>query len=265
MSKATTTTSAATAAGLTRFSQIVTGKTPSPPRILLYGTEGIGKSTFANTAPSPIFIPVEDGLGRIDCAHFPPAESFAEVEQSLNEIGAEQHDYHMVVVDSVDALERLIWTATSERCGSHNIEDVGGGYSKGYTQALMEWQRFVRALDMLRIYKGMGIILIAHCKIEKFEDPESAAYDRYSPKLNKHASGLLTEWADAVLFATRRVRVSAEDRGFGRKRNVAAPIGADGGERILRCIGGPACVAKNRYGMPAELPLDWEEVEKYLL
>ena len=109
----------------------------------------------------------------------------------------------------------------------------------------------------LVIDRGMAVICIAHAKIEKFEDPESSAYDRYLPRLHKHAAALVCEWSDAVLFATRKFRTQSEDAGFNRKRTIAHAIGRDGGERILRCVGGPSCVAKNRYGISDELPLSW--------
>ncbi len=102
------------------------------------------------------------------------------------------------------------------------------------------------------------VFLIAHAKVEKFEDPEASAYDRYSPRLHKHASALITEWCDAVLFATRRFTTRSEDAGFGRQRAIAAPVGAGGGERILRTTGGPSCVAKNRYRLKPEIPLSWD-------
>jgi hypothetical protein len=104
----------------------------------------------------------------------------------------------------------------------------------------------------------MVVLLIAHAKVERFEDPETSAYDRYSPRLHKHAAALVTEWCDAVLFATRRFTTRSEDAGFGRQRAIAAPIGASGGERILRTVGGPTCVAKNRYRLAPELPLSWD-------
>ena len=103
----------------------------------------------------------------------------------------------------------------------------------------------------------MVVLCIPHTKIEKFEDPEATAYDRYSPRLHKHACSLVCEWADAVMFATRKIRVQTEDAGFNRKRGVAFGIGKDGGERMLRTIGGPSCVAKNRYSLPEQLPLSW--------
>ena len=103
----------------------------------------------------------------------------------------------------------------------------------------------------------MCVILLAHAKVEKFEDPEATAYDRYSPRLHKHAAALICEWCDAVLFATRKIRTQTEDAGFNRKRTIANAIGKGGGERILRCIGGPSCIAKNRFGIVEELPLSW--------
>jgi len=112
-------------------------------------------------------------------------------------------------------------------------------------------------LNVLRNARGMVVLLVAHAKVEKFEDPESSPYDRYSPRLNKHAGALVSEWCDAVLFATRKVRTQTEEAGFGRKRTIAHAIGKDGGERILRCVGGPSCIAKNRYGIVDELPLSW--------
>ncbi len=103
----------------------------------------------------------------------------------------------------------------------------------------------------------MVVLLIAHSKVERFEDPESSPYDRYSPRLHKHAGALVSEWCDAVLFATRKIRTQTEDAGFNRRRTIAHAIGKDGGERILRCVGGPSCIAKNRYGIAEELPLSW--------
>jgi len=233
------------------------GKTPMPPRLLVYGTEGIGKSTLAANAPKPIFVQTEDGLGEIACEKFPLATSVDDVLAALAELDTEQHDYQTVVLDSLDWTERLIWDAVCQEFRATCIEKADGGYQRGYVHALTHWRKVVDALNALRLGKGMAVILIAHAKVEKFEDPEATTYDRYSPRLHKHASALLTEWCDAVIFATRRYRTETEDTGFGRTRTIAVGVGAEGGERILRCVGSPACIAKNRYSLPAELPLSW--------
>ena len=244
---------------MTLMQQIKHGRQPMPPRLIVYGTEGIGKSTFASDAPSPVFIPTEDGLSEIDCAKFPLATSFDQVLTALQELLTEQHEFQSVVLDSLDWMERLIWDALCEQYHVTFIEQVGGGFAKGYTHALTCWRQLLGLLDKLRTERGMLVICIAHSKIERFEDPEATGYDRYCPRLHKHAAGLLCEWSDAVMFASRKFRTQTEDAGFGRKRAIAAPIGKDGGDRILRCVGGPSCIAKNRYQLPEELPLSWAE------
>jgi hypothetical protein len=237
---------------------IQSGKEAKPPRIMLYGSEGIGKSSYAASAPNAIFIPTEDGLGEIDCSKFPLAKKLADALNCLQALHQEAHDFQTVIIDSLDWLERLIFDEVCREYGVRSIEKADGGYSKGYVHALLHWRKILNYLELLRNEKGMACILIAHSKVEKFEDPESSAYDRYSPRLHKHANALICEWVDAVLFATRKFRTQKEDAGFNRERTIAAPIGADGGERILRTIGGPACIAKNRFSLPSELPLSWD-------
>ena len=230
--------------------QVKTGREAQPPRIMIYGSEGVGKSTFAALAPNPVFVQTEDGLSEIDCSKFPLAKSFDDVVLQLQAVRDEQHDYGTVVIDSLDWLERLVWDRVCADYGVKSIEKADGGYGKGYVHALTYWRQIVSLLNDIRARKGMAVILIAHAAVERFEDPEHAAYDRYTPRLHKKACSLVCEWVDAVLFASRRMRV---DSTTGK----AAPVGADGGERILRTNGSPACIAKNRFGLPTELPLSW--------
>lgn len=245
--------------------QIHRGRKHTPPRLLIYGTEGVGKSTTAAGAPAPIFIPTEDGLDQIDCASFPLARNLSDVESALRTLIQEQHEFQTVVIDSADWLERLVWDVLCEQYGVTSIEKVDGGYARGYTHALTHWRRLLSDLNTLRNQRGMCVILLAHAKVEKFDDPEHAAYDRYSPRLHKHVTALLTEWSDAVLFATRKIITKTEEGGFGRDRTIAAGLGHDGGDRVLRTVGSPACIAKNRYDLPAELPLSWAALMSGLL
>ncbi len=232
-----------------------------PPRFLIYGTEGIGKSTTAASAPRPVFVQTEDGTDQIGCDSFPLATDFQQVLNALDSLASEEHDYQTVVIDTIDWLERLIWAKVCEDRGVKSIEDIG--YQKGYVFALDFWRQVIDRLDRLRNERSMCVVLLAHCKIEKFEDPESPAYDRYSPRLHKHANAMITEWVDAALFATRKTYAPAtEDKGFGQKRAYNAI--KDGGERVLRCIGNPACVAKNRYSLPAEIPLSWNDLMNHM-
>ena len=238
---------------------ITRGKENKPPRIFLYGQEGVGKSCTAAQAPNPVFIQTEDGLDEINTSKFPLAKSLNDVLNALVALRDEQHDFRTVVLDSADWLERLIWDKVCQDFGVRSIEKADGGYGKGYVHALTYWRQIVSLFNDLRNVRGMIVIVIAHSKVERFEDPENAAYDRYTPRLHKSATSLLCEWVDAVLFATKRFRVSKEEgTGFQGDRAIATAIGANGGERILRTVGSPACTAKNRFNLPAEIPLSWQ-------
>ncbi|MCQ2404275.1 MAG: ATP-binding protein [Lentisphaeria bacterium] len=238
---------------------ITRGKENKPPRIFLYGQEGVGKSCTAAQAPNPVFIQTEDGLDEINTSKFPLAKSLNDVLNALAALRDEQHDFRTVVLDSADWLERLIWDKVCQDFGVRSIEKADGGYGKGYVHALTYWRQIVSLFNDLRNVRGMIVIVIAHSKVERFEDPENAAYDRYTPRLHKSATSLLCEWVDAVLFATKRFRVSKEEgTGFQGDRAIATAIGANGGERILRTVGSPACIAKNRFNLPAEIPLSWQ-------
>jgi len=233
------------------MSSVICGKQHEPPRIMIYGSEGIGKSTFAASAPKPIFIQTEDGLSEIDTSRLPLCASFDEVMRHLSAVRDEEHDYATVVIDSLDWLERLIWDRVCADYGVKSIEKADGGYGKGYVHALAYWQQVIKVLKEIRTRRNMAIILVAHAKVERFEDPEHPAYDRYTPRLHKAANSLVCGWVDAILFATRRMRVDSAT-------SKAAPVGADGGERVLRTNGAPAYSAKNRYSLPTEMALSWK-------
>ncbi len=231
--------------------QIHSGRQPAPRRILLYGTQGTGKSSWSAKSDKPIFLQTEDGLGEINCDKFPLTESFAGALTALSELYSEQHPYRTIVVDSLDWLERLIWADVCQQRNVESIEDIG--YAKGYVFALTQWREFLEGLSALRRDKGMTVILIAHARIERFENPETETYGRYVPRLHKLASAVVQEWCDEVLFATYKVHTRQTDEGFQRKRTQA--LGS--GERILRTSERPAHLAKNRLNLPDELPLDW--------
>ena len=139
---------------------IQTGRENKPPRIMIYGSEGVGKSTFGASAPGAIFIQTEDGLGEIDCRKFPLAHSLSEVIAELTALRDEAHEFQTVVVDSVDWLERLIFDEVCREYGVRSIEKADGGYGKGYTHALTHWRKVVNLLQELREQLGEENVVV---------------------------------------------------------------------------------------------------------
>ncbi len=226
------------------------GKRVRPVRCLLYGVEGIGKSTFAGAAPSPIFIGAEDGTDHLDVPRFPTPTSWGEVLEALKVLSTQEHSYKTLAIDTLDWLEPLCWEFICNRDGAQNIEAYG--YGKGYVAALDEWRRLLAALERLREAKGMHVVLLAHSWIKPFKNPEGDDFDRHELKLHAKAGGLLKEWSDVVLFANYETFAEKDSR---TKRVKGVSTGA----RLIYTTRTAAFDAKNRYDLPESMPLDWEE------
>lgn len=223
--------------------------TMSSPRVLVYGIEGIGKSTFAAGAPDPIFILTEDGLGSLDVEHFPIAQSLDNVMDAIGSLYAEDHPYKTVVLDSLDWLEAIIHCEMEEK---YDAKDLA--YGKGAMIAAQKWREVLDGMNALRNDKKMIVIFLAHNTIKRFDSPEVEPFDRYQPKLQERSSAVVREWADAVMFANYKTIVKKDDVGF----NKTVARGISSGERLLFTTEKPAYMAKNRYNLPDSIPLTWD-------
>tara|TARA_R110000803_G_scaffold95344_8_gene163243 strand:+ start:3424 stop:4182 length:759 start_codon:yes stop_codon:yes gene_type:complete len=238
------------------LNSISTTRDNLPPRCLIYGVPGIGKSTFGASLPAPIFIQCESGLGSIDTNSFPLATSFDEVAEQLGVLMMEDHDFKTVVIDTTDALEHLIMAKVCQDHGVNNPEDIP--YGKSYVFAVNLWQQFLHMLDALRNQKNMMIMLLCHSAIRKFNSPIVESYDKYELALHKNATALLIEWLDILGFANYQVFTKTEESGFNKKISKAVGTGI----RRLHLSERPAFLAKNRYAMPDEINFNWHDVEK---
>lgn len=248
---------------LSVLSTAVDGVIQSPPKIVIYGDEGGGKSTTASNAPSPYMLNIEDGLKFIEKGKkTPQLKTYNDVLTHVTALCTDDHKFGTVVLDTATGLERLIQKHTAEKNGKKSISDIG--YGNGYKLCLDYWQDLIDAFNYLNAERGMVAIIVAHAQVEKYKDPESEAYDRQTLRLRPEVTHMLFEWSDAVLFATQRKRIETEDLGFKKTRSIAKAIGADGGERILKTVRTPAVVAKNRFGITGDIPLSWEAFAAYL-
>jgi len=234
------------------------GKRTKPRRTLLYGTHGIGKSTFGSCMPKPIIINLEDGLDDIECQATPVIGDLGEFLSWIGELYEGKHGFETLVVDTLDFLERLVWKDVCETGGKKVIDDFGFG--KGYKHALKIWSDILEGLDALRNKRNMSIMMLAHSAMERYENPETEPYDRYGPRLHKGASQLIQQWVDECLFATYKVYTIKDEGKFGKERHR----GAGGDERVIRTVERASHLAKNRLSLPPEIALAWTAYNEHL-
>lgn len=234
--------------GRMALSKVVTGRIEIPPAVVVYGPDGVGKTSFAASAPSPIFIGAEIGTAQLDVARFPQPTSFADILEAVEVLAAEQHGYQTLAIDSLDWAEPLVWRVVAERAGKQDIEDIG--FKAGYVTAIGVWKELISALERLREKKRMTLIFIAHSQVKGFNNPEGEAFDRYEMALHNKASALWRQFVDAVLFAR------FEEHTYENKNKRVRGIST--GARILCTERSAAFDAKNRYQLPPTLPLDWQ-------
>lgn len=222
-----------------------------PVRILIYGVEGIGKSTLASRAPAPIFLGPEDTFDSIDAAHFPQPQDWQDVLDAVGTLITDRHEYRTLAVDTLDWIEPLLWKDLCEKNSLEHIEDFG--YGKGYQKALDGWRALLSLLERLSRERRMHVLLLAHAQVKTWKNPEGEDFDRYMLKLHDKAGGLCREWCKAVLFANYET-VATKDARTKRVKGVST------GARLLYTEHSAAYDAKNRYDLPPSLPLDWQEL-----
>lgn len=235
------------------LASVTKGIVSAPYRLVIMGVDGVGKSTFAADAPAPIFLGVEDGNDHLDVARFPTPESWQDILDAIRTLTADAHEYRTLAVDTLDWVEPHVWKHVCDAAGLSNIEEIGGGYGKGYVAALDLWRVFLAALERLQAAKKMHVLLIAHTLVKPFRNPEGPDYERYILKLHQGAAGLCREWAKGVYFAKYET--------FAEKDRTKRIKGVSTGARLLYTQWSAAYDAKDRYGIPEMLPLSWTEFD----
>ena len=229
--------------------KISNGRIARAQKVVLYGSEGIGKSTLAAMFPNPLFIDTEGGTAHMDVRRIAKPGTWVELMDILNEVSMTPDICGSLVIDTADWAEQLAVSHVCAKYKKAGLEDFG--YGKGHTYLAEEFTPFFRALDRI-IGAGIHVVVTAHAKMRKFEQPdEMGAYDRWEMKLSKQVAPLFKEWCDMLLFLNYQTYVVTTENKSTK---------AQGGKRVIYTSHHPCWDAKNRHGLPEVLDLDYENI-----
>lgn len=230
---------------------ITKGVIPGAKKIVIYGPEGIGKSTFASKFPDSVFCDTEGSTKAMDVSRFDAPEKWEDIFSAVKYVSQNPTCCKTFVLDTADWAEMLCIKYTCDKGGVNGIEDFG--YGKGYTYTQENFKKLIDRLDDL-IKLGINVVITAHAKMRKFEQPdEMGAYDRWEMKLSRQVAPMLKEWADIVLFANYKTYVIEDDKTKSKK--------AQGGKRVMYTTHNPCWDAKNRYGLDDCLSFEYSAIK----
>ncbi len=234
---------------------ITKGKQPGAQKVVLYGPEGIGKSTFASRFPEPVFIDTEGSTRHLDVARLPKPSSWTMLLEDARYIRDTPGVCKTLIIDTLDWAEALCTQHVCDTAQKKGMEDFG--YGKGYVYVAEEFGKLLNLLDEV-IDRGINVLGTAHAKMRKFEQPEeTGAYDRWEMKMSKNVAPLVKEWSDALLFANYKILTvrSGEDK---------KTVKAQGGRRTMYTAHHPCWDAKNRWGLPEEVEFDYSAITPHI-
>jgi len=229
---------------------ITRGRRQAAVRGTIYGIEGIGKTTLATQFPAPLVLDTEDGTNHIDVARA-SIHDWKSLTLALTELAVNAQGFKTIVIDSADWAEKLLIEWLLKTSGKKSIEDFGFG--KGYTMVAEHWTRFLASCDVL-IGQGINVVFVAHSTVKRTSPPDQTdGFDRYELKLTKQSAPLLREWCDLLLFCNYRTKLVE-----GSDGRLKATGGKD---RVMHAEHSAAWDAKNRFDLPAEMPMDIGQLE----
>lgn len=262
---------------MSKLGKVTKGPLDEAIMVLIYGAEGVGKSTLAADMESPIWFDIENGSGALDVARYPFRDdakghvphTYGDVVDAIDDLRNSEHDYKTLVIDTIDAFEPLIWAhVVAEHTETKNsvnktgkkldvVEDIP--YMRGLNVAVDYWRDLLVRLDDLRVYRGMNIALLGHCHIKNHKPPTSEPYDRISLRVNKLAGPVILGHCQVVGYL-------AYEEGAKAIENTERFRGWDTGVREIHFKRSAAYDAKKRWPIPDRFQVSaahpWQPIAK---
>ena len=222
---------------------IIESTSISPPKIILYGEPGVGKTTLAASAGC-LLIDCEQGAGSIPgLKRTPYLAKWTQMRDWLYEIARDGMKEKVLAIDTLDWMltriqEHVVMDLDGDATITNTIGSSHGGYFKGreVVQNIV-YRELIPVLNKIND-NGVALLLLAHAKHEKSNSAEGFDRSCAVPSIPSWIRDPFTEWSDAVFYADS-------------ERNIAT-----------ECSN--LVFAKNRYQLPAKIPLNWPTITQHI-
>ncbi len=257
-------------------------KINSAPLVCIYGSPGIGKTAFAIGTEAPDFKVGKNnhllmnldyrGADRLDCVRMFDKQinciedikkngfnASEKIKEGFDALTIQNHGFNWIVVDDLSTLEEIF---VAEVCYDYKVDEIKKiEYGRGYELAKIKWFAFFDMIRKLQDAKAIGVLLIGHTRVESVKDPMSETYSRHDLQLDKRSKDIIKKSVDLIGFARKKVLTKVQEQGF-KKENI--PVGDS--QRVLTFAPDlEGFDSKDRFGLPGEIPLDWNIFETELL
>ena len=125
-------------------------------KTVVYGTEGIGKSTFAAQFPDPVFIDTEGSTASMNVKRTTTPANFSEIISQVQYIARHPGEAKTLVIDTIDWAERMAVKSICDAKKLTGLEDMS--YGKGYVYVYEDMGRLLNALNEC-IDNGVNVIV----------------------------------------------------------------------------------------------------------
>lgn len=238
-----------------RGKPILRGKVMNPLKLIIYGDNGVGKTTFCAGARNPILWDLEGNSGHIEGVD-KKTDLFCleDCEEYLSDLLNHNHDYKTLIIDSLDSLETLFAEKITRK---HSASELGFGKSKDIWAKYIK--EFIEKLNKLQRVKKMNILITANWKVKQVNNPMADGYDRHDLRINEAFRTGFCTWVQCILLAMKDVIIdNTNTGGFGKKK------AKDIKRHVLYTSGSPVYYGKNVFNLPEKLPLEWEEFSNHV-
>lgn len=233
--------------------------------LVFSAVEGLGKTTMGCYAPKPLILMARGETGYVTLRQYnrvPEVDTVLDANgnpETLNNWDAAtaamdaaiESEHESVVFDALNGFERLLYEKVCRRDFGNDFSKFQD-YGRGPEVAVNEIVDFVARLERIKA-AGKNVIVLSHVKVKPFKNPLGPDYDRFTPDCHEKTWSTVVKWADAVLFGKFNEMTEVAKSSGNIAKDKGKAIG--GTDRIIYTEPSAAWVAKNRYGMPAEIEI----------